>query len=80
MDTSFEYVFPAIKGVQARREYYISMCPMRLIPKLFTFNDEELPAELRAQRTLNKNRLPEMARYILDNRDNYTFSAITASY
>jgi DNA sulfur modification protein DndB len=79
MDTSFEYVFPAIKGVQARREYYISMCPMRLIPKLFIFNDEELPAELRAQRTLNKNRLPEMARYILDNRDNYTFSAITAS-
>lgn len=79
MDTSFEYVFPAIKGVQARREYYISMCPLRLIPKLFIFNEEELPPELRAQRTLNKNRLPEMARYILDNRENYTFSAITAS-
>ena len=53
-NTSFEYVFPAIKGMQARREYYISMCPMRLIPKLFVFNDEELPPELRAQRTLNK--------------------------
>lgn len=79
MDTSFEYVFPAIKGVQAHREYYISMCPLRLIPKLFVFNDEELSPELRAQRILNKNRLPELARYILDNRDDYTFSAITAS-
>ncbi len=78
-NTSFEYVFPAIKGVQARREYYISMCPMRLIPKLFVFNDTELPPELRAQRTLNKTRLPQMARYILDNRNDYTFSAITAS-
>jgi DNA sulfur modification protein DndB len=79
MDTSFEYVFPAIKGVQAKREYYISMCPLRLIPKIFVFNDEELPPELRAQRTLNKGRLPEMARYLLENREDYTFSAITAS-
>jgi DNA sulfur modification protein DndB len=78
-NTSFEYVFPAIKGMQARREYYISMCPMRLIPKIFVFNDTELPPELRAQRTLNKTRLPQMARYILDNRNDYTFSAITAS-
>ena len=35
--------------------------------------------ELRAQRTLNKGRLPEIARYISGNRDNYVFSAITAS-
>lgn len=79
MDASFEYVFPAIKGVQAKREYYVSMCPLRLIPKIFIFNEEELPAELRAQRTLNRNRLPEIARYILDNRDDYIFSALTAS-
>jgi DNA sulfur modification protein DndB len=79
MNSSFEYAFPAIKGVQARREYYVSMCPLRLIPKIFVFNEEELPPELRAQRTLNKSRLPDMAKYMLDNRENYTFSAITAS-
>jgi DNA sulfur modification protein DndB len=79
MNVSFEYVFPAIRGVQAGREYYVSMCPLRLIPKIFLFNEEELVPELRAQRTLNKSRLPELARYILNNRNNYTFSAITAS-
>ncbi len=79
MDGSFEYVFPAIRGVQAKREYYVSMCPLRLIPKIFLFNEEELVPELRAQRVLNKSRIPEMSRYVLDNRDNYTFSAITAS-
>ncbi|GIX46911.1 MAG: hypothetical protein KatS3mg131_1122 [Candidatus Tectimicrobiota bacterium] len=42
MNAAFEYVFPAIRGVQARREYYVSMCPLRLLPKIFLFNEEEL--------------------------------------
>jgi len=75
----FAYVFPAIRGVQAGREYYVSMCPLRLLPKLFHFDDDELMPELRAQRTLNKSRVPEIARYIVNNKDSYTFSAITAS-
>jgi DNA sulfur modification protein DndB len=79
MNIGFEYVFPAIRGVQAQREYYVSMCPMRLLPKLFIFDDEELMPELRAQRQLNKGRLPELSRYITQNTDNYVFSAITAS-
>lgn len=79
LDFSHKYVFPAIRGIQARHEYYVSMCPMRLIPKLFVFDNDEIGPELRAQRVLNKTRLPEMAHYILDNRESYTFSAITAS-
>ena len=79
MNESFSYVFPAIRGVQAGREYYVSMCPLRLLPRLFTFDEEELVPELRAQRTLNKARIPDIARYIVNNRDCYTFSAITVS-
>lgn len=75
----FTYAFPAIRGVQAGREYFVSMCPLRLIPKLFQFDDEELQPELRAQRTLNRARIPEIARYIIENSNSYTFSAITAS-
>lgn len=79
MDTSFEYVFPAIRGIQAGREYYTSMCPLKLIPKLFTFDDEELVPELRAQRILNRARIPGMSQYLLENKKDYVFSAITAS-
>lgn len=75
----FEYVFPCIRGVQAKMEFFVSMCPLRLIPKIFLFNEEELVPELRAQRFLNKARLPDITRYILKNRNNYVFSAITAS-
>jgi len=77
--SGYEYVFPAIRGIQARREYYVTMCPLRLIPRLFLFDEEELPPEMRAQRTLNKARVPEISRYIIDNPDSYIFSALTAS-
>jgi DGQHR domain-containing protein len=75
----FEYVFPAIRGIQAGREYYVSMCLLRLIPRIFLFDEDELRPELRAQRSLNKTRIPEIARYILRHSRTYTFSALTAS-
>lgn len=76
---AFEYVFPAIRGIQAGRHFYVTMFPLRLVPRLFLFDEEELQPTLRAQRSLNKARIPEITRYILDNPDQYVFSALTAS-
>ena len=77
--TGFQYTFPSIRGVQAGREYYVTMCPLHLIPRIFLFDEEELVPELRAQRILNKGRIPEMSRYLVENPEDYVFSAITAS-
>jgi DNA sulfur modification protein DndB len=71
--------FTAIRGIQAGREYYSAMCPLKVIPRIFLFDEEELTANLRAQRVLNRARIPEMARYIVDNPREYIFSSITAS-
>ena len=79
MTIGFEYQFPAIRGIQAGQEYYVSMCPMRLLPKIILFDEEELVPELRAQRLINKSRIPELTRYITQNPENYVFSAITVS-
>jgi len=76
---AFNYQFTALRGIQAGREYYVVMCPLKLIPKIFLFDEEEIPAELRAQRVLNRARVPEIARYILANPTEYVFSSITAS-
>lgn len=73
------YSFPAIRGIQAGREYYATMCPLEYIPRLFNLPDSELSPELRAQRTLNKARIPALAEYILDNPRTYVFSSLTAS-
>ena len=73
------YSFPAVSGMQAGKPFYIATCPLNTIPKIFVFDEDEVPPELRAQRTLNKSRIPEMARYLVENPKNYVFSAITAS-
>ena len=73
------YVFPAVRGTQAQREYYVSMVPLDVMSKIFQFADEELPPEIRAQRILNKSRIPEIRDYILSNPDSYVFSALTVS-
>lgn len=70
---------PAVKGVQAKMPYYTIMCSLQLVAKLFTYTDNSLPPEMRAQRVLNKQRIPEMKDYVLNNRDCYVFSALTAS-
>jgi len=76
---SFSYVFSALKGIQAGRDYYVAMCPLKLIPKIFLFDEDELPAELRAQRAINRSRVPEISRYLIENPREYVFSSITAS-
>ncbi len=76
---TYEYVFTALRGRQSGRDYYVVMCPLKLVPKIFLFQEEELPPEMRAQRVLNKARIPEIAAYITSNRSSYLFSSITAS-
>lgn len=71
--------FPVIRGTQAGREYYVAMWTLRTLKQISIFDEQELPPELRAQRTLNKSRVPEIANYVLNNPKDYVFSAITAS-
>jgi DNA sulfur modification protein DndB len=79
MSYNYSYTFPALRGLQAGQIYYVAMCPLKLLPKLFLFDEAEVPPELRAQRTLNAARIPEIARYMVHNRRDYAFSAITVS-
>lgn len=76
---NFFYTFPAIKGNQASKDYFVIMCPLNILSKLFIFNEDDIPAEYRAQRIINKSRIPEMANYIISNPRDYVFSSLTAS-
>lgn len=75
----FAYKFPVVRGIQAGREYYIAMVPLKMISKLFPNEDEYVSPEYRAQRKLNESRIPVISKYITDNRDSYVFSALAAS-
>jgi len=78
-DNNHCHTFSAVRSIQAGKPFYIATCPLRFLHKMFVYDDEEVPAELRAQRTLNKSRIPEITRYLLENPKNYIFSALTAS-
>lgn len=79
MSNNFFYSFPALKGAQASRDFFVIMCPLSIVSKLFLFNEEDMPPESRSQRILNKKRIPEMTSYILNNPKDYVFSSLTAS-
>ena len=74
-----KYQFPAVRGNQAGKEYYICMIPLGLLSRIFLTDNSEMLPEHRAQRRLNEARIPEIRDYILHNRDSYVFSALAAS-
>lgn len=71
--------FEAVRGIQAKKEFYVAMCTLKSVAKLFTFQDPDVPPEARAQRTLRKSRIPRIRDYILDNPEEYIFSSLTVS-
>lgn len=72
---------PAIRGTMGGRQYFTISLSLAEVPRFFRFNDwEKCTPELRAQRVLNKSRVPDIMKYMLDNEDGYLFSSITASY
>ena len=76
----YVYKFPVVRGIQAKREYFIAMVPLKMLPRLFPIDDEYVLPEYRAQRKLNEARIPVISKYILDNRDSYVFSALAEYY
>ena len=73
------FSFEAIRGIQARTAYYTIMVPLKMVPRLFLFDDGDLPADLRAQRVLSKARVPQIASYLSGNSGEYILSSLCAS-
>lgn len=73
------HTFEAIRGRQANHDFYITMCTLKSVAKLFTFEDADIPEEQRAQRKLRKSRIPRIRDYMLQNLQDYTFSSLTVS-
>lgn len=73
------YRFPAVRGIQANKEYYVSMCPLGLVPVILRRQGMCSNPELRAQRTLNRARIPIIASYLTNNPESYVLTPLVAS-
>lgn len=69
--------FPVVRGIQAGREYYVAMCPLGAVSRVFVPDESAAEPTQRAQRVLNRGRIPKLARFMARNADDYTFAPIT---
>lgn len=73
------YSFPAVRGIQAGREYFAAQIPYAIVAKLFVFDSDVVPPEHRAQRMLNERRADAIALYMTANPNDYVLPALTCS-
>jgi DNA sulfur modification protein DndB len=81
MTSAHSLSVPATRGRMGETEYYTANFPMGMVVKLFQYDPSAMSSlnpDDRHQRALKKNRVPEIADYIVDNED-YIFSSITVS-
>jgi DNA sulfur modification protein DndB len=80
---AFRHTFnvPATRGRMGETEFFTGVFPLGAVAKLFAYDPDKMTnllPEQRTQRALKKNRVPEIAEYILEH-DDYVFSSITVS-
>ena len=72
--------FDVLRGIQAKREYYVAMCSFATVSKYFNYAaDPQIPAEQKAQRKLREKRIPKIINYIVTNPNDYVVAPITIS-
>ena len=78
-DLSYVHEFPATRGVQAGVPFYSCSVPMRVLAKLFLFDEEDVPVELRTQRRLDEKRVKGLRDYLIENPKTYVIPSLTVS-
>ncbi|TKF97354.1 DGQHR domain-containing protein, partial [Vibrio sp. F13] len=72
-----EYCFeiPAIRGIQAGREFFTINAPFGVLQRLVAFDSGNVLA--RSQRDVNLTRAKKVSQYIQDNLDTYVLTSLT---
>ena len=73
------YSLTAIRGSQGDHNYYLAQCPLRLVTRLFLFDEPELPSELRRTRSLTVKRVRGLARYLAARPTSYVLAPLVAA-
>ncbi len=72
------YTFPAIRGLQGNYTYYLIQCQLRLLPRLFLFDEAEVPANLRRIQTIDQSVVSRWTDYLSSRKDDYTLAPLIA--
>jgi len=78
MNNSF-YTFPALRGKQGEHEYYLLLCPLHLVPRIFLFDESPVPREWLPRPSLNAGRVERMAGYLQTHANEYVLAPLVAT-
>lgn len=72
----FEIMLPAVRGVQAGQEYYLSAVPLRYVSQIFGPGSNDPVTD--PPRGNSRKTVRELARYLLDNPAQFTLPPLVA--
>lgn len=72
------FSFAALSGIQGRKGNYLIQVPLKVLSKFLREENTQLPVEQRSQRILNKARVSQIVKYMVDNPDSYILPPLVA--
>lgn len=70
---------PVMRGIQAGRFYYLSMCHLGFVAKNFTLPAKDTPEHKIIQRQMNPGRIPKITDYLVNYHDDYVLPPLIVS-
>ena len=71
---------PALKGRHGGVDFFMITLAFSKLPRYIEVTDPNLPTKLRENRKARPGRYAEIASYIINNPEDYRFSALTCTY
>ena len=78
MNTSY-YTFPALRGLQGDHDYYVLLCPLHLVPRIFLFDGVQVPADWQPRPPLNEDKVDDLADSIRKHSQEYVLAPLVAT-
>lgn len=72
------YTFPALQGRQGHVVHYLFQCPVRLVPRLFLFDEAEVPPSLRRNHTIEPTVVAQWRDYLHEHPADYVLAPLIA--
>jgi DNA sulfur modification protein DndB len=77
--TTGTYAFPALRVRQGEHSYYLIQCPLRLLSRLFLFDEIEVPTPIRRAQFLDPAGVARWEQYLSTHRADYVLPPLIVS-
>ena len=70
------FSFTVIRGRQGENDYYLTQCLLRLVPRIFLFDEVDVPTVLRRVRSLDTFKVDGIKHYLISQPNDYIMAPL----